>query len=378
MAGNEVYENTVTFGDSLIERAMELEEQKRLEDAMKVYSSGIQCFISASRHTKRANEMDKTDAIPLALRQKIVDAMKKQTNLQARIARMTSPDLSSQSSSNHKLVQIQIDARSKMILYGFCRHYDLSQDVVNVLISYYSGYKIYQLANSAVIRLDGPTDFHGMGPEKSKLLVTTLPIVMPRLTKGLPIKNMLMHGPAACGKTYLVSQVVSSAMWISIHLSFLNIQIPDLVSGYANESVDIIRSIFQFAKDKSPCIVLLDYGDIDAELNNTKLKSDLCGNLKKEILAQTAQYRLCGGMVVITVREMPEDAEMLKEFPEQICVPLRHKDQRREILMFYADRMMKNLSEEDYDTLVSETERCNTKDIIHHLKRYKPKYGFFL
>jgi len=67
----------------------------------------------------------------------------------------------------------------------------------------------------------------------------------------------LLHGPPGTGKTHLARAIAASTQ-----SSVLVINGPELSSAYHGETESKLRDVFREAREKSPCIVVLD--EIDA------------------------------------------------------------------------------------------------------------------
>lgn len=67
----------------------------------------------------------------------------------------------------------------------------------------------------------------------------------------------MLHGPPGTGKTHLARAIASSTQ-----TSVLVINGPELSSAYHGETESKLRDVFREAREKSPCIVILD--EVDA------------------------------------------------------------------------------------------------------------------
>lgn len=87
------------------------------------------------------------------------------------------------------------------------------------------------------------------------------PIKRPEDFELLEISNkpqgILLCGPPGCGKTLLVKAVANET-----GMNFISVKGPELLSMYVGESERAVRTVFQRARDSSPCVIFFD--EIDA------------------------------------------------------------------------------------------------------------------
>ena len=97
----------------------------------------------------------------------------------------------------------------------------------------------------------------GLEEEKRELKeVIELPLLKPELFRKIgitPPKGVLLYGPPGCGKTLLAKAVASET-----NANFVEIVGSELVQKYIGEGTKFVKSIFQMARDKSPCIICID------------------------------------------------------------------------------------------------------------------------
>ncbi|KAI6189687.1 Nuclear valosin-containing protein-like [Aphelenchoides bicaudatus] len=70
-------------------------------------------------------------------------------------------------------------------------------------------------------------------------------------------QGILLCGPPGCGKTLLAKAIANET-----GMNFISIKGPELLSMYVGESEKAVRTVFQRARDSSPCIIFFD--EIDA------------------------------------------------------------------------------------------------------------------
>lgn len=85
-----------------------------------------------------------------------------------------------------------------------------------------------------------------------------------------------MHGPPGTGKTHLARAIASST-----NSSVLVVNGPELSSAYHGETEAKLRDVFKEAREKSPCIVVLD--EIDALV--PRREDGAGGEVEKRVVA---------------------------------------------------------------------------------------------
>jgi ribosome biogenesis ATPase len=87
------------------------------------------------------------------------------------------------------------------------------------------------------------------------------PIKRPEDFEKLAISNrpqgILLWGPPGCGKTLLAKAIANET-----GMNFISVKGPELLSMYVGESEKAVRTVFQRARDSSPCVIFFD--EIDA------------------------------------------------------------------------------------------------------------------
>ena len=91
-----------------------------------------------------------------------------------------------------------------------------------------------------------------------------------------PPRGVLLHGPPGTGKTHLARAIASSTQ-----SSVLIVNGPELSSAYHGETESKLREVFKEARDKSPCIVVLD--EVDALV--PRREDSAGGEVEKRVVA---------------------------------------------------------------------------------------------
>lgn len=97
-----------------------------------------------------------------------------------------------------------------------------------------------------------------------------------RLLDLKPPRGLLLHGPPGTGKTHLARAISAST-----GSSVLTVNGPELTSAYHGETEASLRRVFAAARDRAPCIIILD--EVDAIC--PRRIDDAGGEVEKRVVA---------------------------------------------------------------------------------------------
>ncbi|KAL0209591.1 hypothetical protein RCL1_008429 [Eukaryota sp. TZLM3-RCL] len=196
--------------------------------------------------------------------------------------------------------------------------------------------------------------------------VVELPLTNPELFVKVgikPPKGVLLYGPPGTGKTLMARAIAATT-----DARFLKVVASSVVDKYIGESARIIREMFQWAKDHSPCIIFIDEIDaIGAKRNNEGSSADReIQRTLMEMLAQLDGFDPLGQVKVIMATNRPDtlDPALLRpgRLDRKVEIPLPNESARVEILKIHS----KNINvqgEIDFEAIARLADRFNGADL---------------
>jgi ribosome biogenesis ATPase len=118
------------------------------------------------------------------------------------------------------------------------------------------------------------------------------PIRHPEIYRHLGVKpptGVLLHGPPGTGKTLLANAIAGE-----LGVPFISISAPEIVSGFSGQSEKRIRTLFQEAQSKAPCIVFID--EIDAI---TPKRDSAQREMERRCLQKTKEKGICSEQGIV-------------------------------------------------------------------------------
>lgn len=218
----------------------------------------------------------------------------------------------------------------------------------------------------------GNVDFSRIGglSEQIRQLkeIIALPLDTPEIFERVGItepKGVLLYGPPGTGKTLLARAIAAT-----MDVNFLKVVASSLIEKYIGESSRMIREMFQYARERSPCIIFLD--EIDAIGNKRSAESSSSDREVQrtllELLNQLDGFTSLDKVKVIMATNRPDilDPALLRpgRLDRKIEIPLPNDAGRKEILEIYVRDMVPSECI-DIDMLVKLSVGFNGADLRH-------------
>lgn len=177
-----------------------------------------------------------------------------------------------------------------------------------------------------------------------------LPLTHPEMFKQIgiePPRGILLYGLPGTGKTLLAKAVAHESKATFIHMSG-----SELVHKFIGEGAQLVRDIFQMARDKAPSIIFID--EIDA-VGSIRTHDGTTGSAEvnrtmMQLLAEMDGFRTRGDIKIIAATNRIDilDPALLRpgRFDRIIEIPMPSMDARLKILEIHASKMKKS---EDVD-----------------------------
>jgi proteasome regulatory subunit len=210
-------------------------------------------------------------------------------------------------------------------------------------------------------------DVGGLDKEIQEVVETVeLPLTQPELFASVgiePPKGVLLYGPPGTGKTLLAKAVANKA-----NATFIRMSGSELVHKFIGEGAQLVRDLFQMARDKAPSIIFIDELDAvgsrrthdgttgSAEVNRTmmQLLSELDGFTDRgnvRIMAATNRIDMLDPAILRPGR-----------FDRIIEVPVPDEKGREAIFKIHTRKMTMD-ADVDMAEVVAETDGTSGADI---------------
>merc|ERR1719188_2563901 len=193
-----------------------------------------------------------------------------------------------------------------------------------------------------------------------------LPLMNPELFLRVgikPPKGCLLYGPPGTGKTLLARAVASN-----VDANFLKVVSSAIVDKYIGESARVIREMFGYARENSPCIIFMD--EIDAIggrrfSQGTSADREIQRTLM-ELLNQLDGFEELGKVKIIMATNRPDvlDPALLRpgRLDRKVEIPLPNEQGRLDILKIHSNPITKH-GDIDWEAVVKLTDSFNGADM---------------
>lgn len=193
-----------------------------------------------------------------------------------------------------------------------------------------------------------------------------LPLTKPELFTDIgvePPKGVLLYGPPGTGKTLIAKAVAHHSKATFIHMSG-----SELVHKFIGEGAQLVRDIFQMAREKAPTIVFID--EIDA-VGSIRTHDGTTGSAEvnrtmMQLLAELDGFRMRGDVKVIAATNRIDilDPALLRpgRFDRIIEIPMPNFEGRLKILTIHTQNM-KISPEVDLQAFAKEAEGSSGADL---------------
>lgn len=169
---------------------------------------------------------------------------------------------------------------------------------------------------------------------KNALMVPLLEPEMATKYGVKPSKGIMLFGPPGCGKTLMLRAVASD-----LNVEMIGIKCSDVMSKWYGESENLIASLFEEAKARSPCILFLDEIDSIAKRRDFYSTDDVTPRVLSIMLSEMDGMDEAEGIIVVATTNMPDlvDPALMRpgRFDKVIYVPPPDLESRKEIIKIH-------------------------------------------
>jgi proteasome regulatory subunit len=184
------------------------------------------------------------------------------------------------------------------------------------------------------------------------------PLTRPEVFRRLgvePPKGILLYGPPGTGKTLIAKAIAHNA-----NATFIRMSGSELVHKFIGEGAQLVRELFQLAREKAPSIVFID--EIDA-VGSTRTHDGTSGSAEvqrtlMQLLAEMDGFDNRGEIRIMAATNRPDmlDPALLRpgRFDRVIEIPYPDISARHEILKIHAKNLA--LSTVDLNLIAKEAD----------------------
>ena len=191
-------------------------------------------------------------------------------------------------------------------------------------------------------------------------------------------KGILLEGPPGTGKTLLAKAIASEA-----DANFISISASEFVEVFVGAGAAKIRTLFDQARENTPCIIFIDEIDSVARQRGAgiNLSNDEREQTLNQLLAEMDGFANNDGVLVIaaTNRKDVLDAAILRpgRFDRIINVPLPDRSSRRDILGVHSKnkKLDPNINLELVSELTAGFSGAEIKNLLNEAAIYAARTG---
>jgi len=193
-----------------------------------------------------------------------------------------------------------------------------------------------------------------------------LPLTNPAIFQDIgiePPRGVLLYGLPGTGKTMLAKAVARESRATFIHMSG-----SELVHKFIGEGAQLVRDIFQMAREKAPSIIFID--EIDA-VGSIRTHDGTTGSAEvnrtmMQLLAEMDGFRTRGDIKIIAATNRIDilDPALLRpgRFDRIIEIPMPSAEGRLKILEIHSRKMRKD-GDVDLQEIAKTTEEASGADL---------------
>ena len=190
-----------------------------------------------------------------------------------------------------------------------------------------------------------------------------MPVRFPHMFRGKrkPWRGILLYGPPGTGKSYLAKAVATEAN----NSTFFSVSSADLMSKWQGESENMVKSLFEKAREHKPSIIFIDEVDSLVSARSDK-EDDATKRVKTEILVQMQGVgNDSDGILVLGATNIPWalDSAIRRRFEKRIYIGLPAAPARATMFRLHMGDTKSTLTDQDYEELGAKAEGYSGADI---------------
>lgn len=323
----------------IVKKATEEDTAEHYEEAYRLYLSALEYFMAAMKYEKNPKTKE-------SIRLKCGEYMQRAESLKTHVA------------SKDKAPKKKAVADGKSDSKGADDDDDDEDPEAK---------QLKQALQSAIV-IETPnvkwSDVAGLELAKESLQeAVVLPLRFPKMFQGKrqPWRGILLYGPPGTGKSFLAKAVATEAN----KSTFISVASSDLVSKWQGQSERLVKSLFEIARQKKPCIIFIDEVDSLCSSRNDQ-ESESSRRIKTEFLVQMQGVgNNNDGILVLGATNVPWmlDGAIRRRFERRIYIPLPDEQARVAMFHMHVGSTENTITEDQYRLLGKHSEGYSGADI---------------